>query len=121
MDQDAVVGSVGAGTERIRTANTAVEDVARAVRRAKIERRPMVISLPIDIQEQDCETEEPPTFVEHENAASRPSEEAVSRVAGLLEPLSRPAITAGRGAALAAARPQIEALRARSGRSSPPR
>src|SRR3712207_1314250 len=52
VDQDAVVGSVGAGTERIRTANTAVEDVARAVRRAKIERRPMVISLPIDIQEQ---------------------------------------------------------------------
>ena len=39
VDQDAVVGSVGAGFERIRSANTAVEDIARAVRRAKIQQR----------------------------------------------------------------------------------
>jgi thiamine pyrophosphate-dependent acetolactate synthase large subunit-like protein len=110
VDQDAVVASVGAGTEGLRSANTAVEDIARAVRRAKIKRRPIVISLPIDIQEQDCEAEDPPAFVEHENAAPRPSEETVSRVADLLESSSRPAIIAGRGAVLAAARPQLEAL-----------
>src|ERR671911_1231855 len=34
VDQDAVAGSVGAGIEGIRGANTAVEDIARAVRRA---------------------------------------------------------------------------------------
>jgi thiamine pyrophosphate-dependent acetolactate synthase large subunit-like protein len=115
VNQDAVVGSVGAGVERIRTASTAVEDIARALRRAKLERRPIVVSLPIDLQEQDCEAEDPPAFVEHENAASRPSEEAVSRTAELLKSSSRPAIIAGRGAVLAAARSQLEALGDRIG------
>ena len=115
VDQDAVAGSVGAGTERIRSANTAVEDITRAARRAKIERRPIAVSLPIDIQEQDCEAKEPPTFVEQEIAAPRPSEEAVSRVADLLDSSSRPAIIAGRGAVLAGARPQLEALGDRIG------
>src|SRR5919107_5908690 len=110
VDQAAVVASVGAGTEGLRSANTAVEDIARAVRRAKIKRRPIVISLPIDIQEQDCEAEDPPAFVEHENAAPRPSEEAVSRVADLLESSSRPAIIAGRGAVLAGGRPPLGGL-----------
>ena len=115
VDQDAVVASVGAGIEGIRSANTAVEDVARGARRAKIERRPIVISLPIDIQEQDCEAEEPPALVEQQSAAPRPSEDAVSRTVDLLESSSRPAIIAGRGAVLAAARPQLEALGDRIG------
>ena len=115
VDQNAVVASVGAGTEGIRSANTAVEDITRAARRAKIERRPIAVSLPIDIQEQDCEAKEPPTFVEQEIAAPRPSEEAVSRVADLLDSSSRPAIIAGRGAVLAGARPQLEALGDRIG------
>src|SRR5918998_2802102 len=115
VDQDAVAGSVGAGTAGIRSANTAVEDITRAARRAKIERRPIAVSLPIDIQEQDCEAKEPPTFVEQEIAAPRPSEEAVSRVADLLDSSSRPAIIAGRGAVLAVARPQLEALGDRIG------
>ena len=115
VDQDAVAGSVGAGSQGIRSANTAVEDIARAVRRATNERRPVVISLPIDIQEQDCEVEDPPAFVEQESAAPRPSEEAVSCAVDLLESSSRPAIIAGRGAVLAAARPQLEALGDRIG------
>src|ERR687897_1749374 len=53
VDQDAVVRSVGAGGEHIPGANTAAQDIARAVRRAKNERRPMVISLPIDVQQQE--------------------------------------------------------------------
>jgi thiamine pyrophosphate-dependent acetolactate synthase large subunit-like protein len=115
VDQDGVAGSVGAGIEGRRGANTAVEDIARAVRRATKELRPIVISLPIDIQEQDCEAVEPPTFVEQESDAPRPSEKAVSQVADLLESSTRPAIIAGRGAVLAAARPQLEALGDRIG------
>jgi thiamine pyrophosphate-dependent acetolactate synthase large subunit-like protein len=110
VDQDAVVSSVGAGVERIRRAETAVEDIARAVRRAEIERRPIVVSLPIDIQEQACEAEDPPAFVEDAILGPRPSEKAVSRVVDLLESARRPVIIAGRGAVLAAARPQLETL-----------
>lgn len=115
VNQDAVAASVGAGVERVRNANTATEDVSRAVRRARVERRPIVVSLPIDIQEQDCQTTEHPTFVEYEDAAPRPSEEAILRVVGKLETSSSPAIIAGRGAVLAAARPQLEALGDRIG------
>ena len=115
VDQDAVAGSVRAGTEGIRSANTAVADIARAVRRAKNERRPMVISLPIDIQEQECTVQDPPALVEQESAPPRPSVETISRTVDLLESSNRPAIIAGRGAVLAAARPQLEALGERIG------
>jgi thiamine pyrophosphate-dependent acetolactate synthase large subunit-like protein len=115
VDQDAVARSVGAGVERIRGASTAVEDVARAVRRAETEHRPVVVSIPIDLQEQDCEVVDPPVFVEAQLWSPRPSEEAVARVADLLEFSSRPAIIAGRGAVLAKARPQLEALGDRIG------
>jgi thiamine pyrophosphate-dependent acetolactate synthase large subunit-like protein len=115
VDQDAVAGSVGAGTEGIRGANTAVADIARAARRAKNERRPMVISLPIDIQEQECAAQDPPALVEQESAPPRPSVETISRAVDLLESSDRPAIIAGRGAVLAAARPQLEALGDRIG------
>ena len=115
VDQDTVVASVGAGLERLRSADTATEDVSRAVRRARVERRPILVSLPIDVQEQDCQTTDQPPFVEHEDAAPRSSEEAVLRVIDKLESSSRPAIIAGRGAVLAAARPQLEALGDRIG------
>ena len=115
VDQCAVVRSVGAGVEHVRAAHTALEDVARAVRRATFERRPIFISLPIDLQEQMCEAEEPPAFAEELVPAARPSVEAVARVVELLEASSRPAIIAGRGAVLASARPQLEALGERVG------
>ena len=115
VDQDAVVRSAGAGVERVRGADTVVEDVARAARRAMIERRPISVSLPIDVQEQTCEAEDPPAFAEELIAAPRPSEKAVQQVADLLEASSRPAIIAGRGAVLAGARPQLETLGDRIG------
>ena len=115
VDQDAVVRSVGAGVEHVRAAHTAVEDVARAARRATTERRPIAVSLPIDLQEQSCEAEDPPAFAEEPTPAPRPSGEATARVADLLEASSRPAIIAGRGAVLAGARPQLEALGDRIG------
>lgn len=115
VNQGAVAGSVGAGIARIRGADSAVEDIARAARRAETERRPVVVSLPVDLQQQTCDAENPPTFAETRFAAPRPSEEAVSRIADLLEASSRPAIIAGRGAVLAAAHPQLEALGVRIG------
>src|ERR687894_1226275 len=42
VDQDAVAGSIRAGTEGICSANTATEDVSRAVRRARVERRALL-------------------------------------------------------------------------------
>ena len=79
VDQAAVVRSVGAGVEHIRAAHTAVEDAARAARRAEVERLPIAVSLPIDLQGQTCEVIEPPAFAEEPILAPRPSGEAVAR------------------------------------------
>jgi thiamine pyrophosphate-dependent acetolactate synthase large subunit-like protein len=94
VDQDAVVRSIGAGVEHVRSAHTAVEDLARAVWRATTERRPVAVSLPIDLQEQSCEAEDPPAFAEEPIPAPRPSGEAIPRVTDLVEASSRPAIIA---------------------------
>lgn len=110
IDQDAVVRSVGGSVERIRNSKTVVEDIARAVHRAETERHPVVVSIPIDLQERSCEWRDPPRFVGTLAAAPRPSEEAVSLAADLLESAQRPLILAGRGAVLASAGPALERL-----------
>lgn len=115
VDQDGVVRSVGAGVERIRDSKTVVEDIARAAHRAATERRPVVVSIPIDLQKHSCDLADPPTFVEALASAPRPSEEAVSQVTDLLGSARRPLILAGRGAVLASAGPVLERLGDRIG------
>ena len=53
IDQDALVESVGAVAERVHGPATAVADVTRAVRRAVVERRAVVLMLPLDVQAAD--------------------------------------------------------------------
>ena len=116
IDQDTLVRSIGAGVHRVRGAELAVEDVALAVRRARAERRPIVLSLPIDLQEQDCPG---PDQVEPSLGPPlppvRPHDEAVSGVVDLLARSSRPLIIAGRGAVRADARQPLEQLGDRAG------
>src|SRR3954453_11541336 len=50
IDQDALVESVGAVSERVHGPATAIADAARAVRRAFVERRAVVLNLPLDVQ-----------------------------------------------------------------------
>src|SRR3954468_8067209 len=50
IDQVGLVESVGALAERVFGAETAVADVVRAVRRARVERRAVVLMLPLDVQ-----------------------------------------------------------------------
>src|SRR5215218_6621716 len=59
IDQDALVEAVGAVAERVHGPATAVADVARAVRRAREDRRAVVLMLPLDVQGAAV-TEDPP-------------------------------------------------------------
>ena len=59
IDQDGLVESVGAIAERIHGPETAVADAARALRRAELERRPVVLMLPIDVQAQPAPSAAP--------------------------------------------------------------
>jgi thiamine pyrophosphate-dependent acetolactate synthase large subunit-like protein len=115
IDQHDLVESVGAIADRVHSPATAADDATRAYQRALIERRPVVLMLPIDIQAQPAAQTEPsrPPLPRLPEAA--PAPEAVRNAADLLATAKRPAIIAGRGAVLAGAGPELERLGERIG------
>jgi thiamine pyrophosphate-dependent acetolactate synthase large subunit-like protein len=106
IDQAGLVESVGAVAERVHGPATAMADVARAVRRAVVERRAVVLMLPLDVQAAECDPALPPPLPEL--APPRPGD--VAALAALLAGAERPAIIAGRGAVLAGAGPALRRL-----------
>ena len=115
VDQGSLAATLGAIPERVRTPDTAATDTARAMRRAQTERRPVVLSIPIDLVEKDCpeDSTDVPTWPPLDPPV--PSESSVAAVVDLLASSRRPAIVAGRGAVLAGARGPLEALGDRVG------
>jgi acetolactate synthase I/II/III large subunit len=109
IDQDGLVESVGAVAERVHGADTAVADAVRAVRRARLERRAVVLMLPLDVQamEADRATGVPSS---PDLSPPRPDDATLARVAAALADARRPAIIAGRGAILADAGPALRRL-----------
>jgi thiamine pyrophosphate-dependent acetolactate synthase large subunit-like protein len=94
----------------VHTPATAVDDVARAYRRAALERRAVAVMLPLDVQ---AAAEDPDRQVPAAPAPvtrTRPAAEAVAAAADLLAGARRPAIVAGRGAVLAGAGGVLEEL-----------
>jgi thiamine pyrophosphate-dependent acetolactate synthase large subunit-like protein len=110
IEQGILAETVGALTERVRRPETAAADTARALRRARIERRPVVLNIPINLVDASCDggssviPDWPPL------EPPRPAERSVVEVADLLEGASHPAIVAGRGAAMSGAREALKAL-----------
>ncbi|MCO1656486.1 thiamine pyrophosphate-binding protein [Pseudonocardia humida] len=111
IDQDALVRSVGAVSERVHSAESAVADVLRAVGTVR-QRRTVVLNLPLDVQAQPCPlpdaVPEPPSWL-----PVRPAASAVEALARLIDGAARPVFLAGRGAR--AARAELEALAERCG------
>jgi thiamine pyrophosphate-dependent acetolactate synthase large subunit-like protein len=106
LDLAALAATAGAGFEPS-------SDVARAAGRAAREQRPIVLGLPIDVQEQEAAAGEPNTPLDLPRA--KPPAADVAAVADLIERSERPLILAGRGAVLADARADLEALGDRIG------
>jgi thiamine pyrophosphate-dependent acetolactate synthase large subunit-like protein len=119
IDQHGLVGAVGAAAERVHSPASAAADALRALRRAELERRPVVLMLPIDLQTQAQALApgdgDPPAPVPLP-AAPAPSRAAVAAAADLLQAAGRPVFIAGRGAVRSpGAATAIEALAARCG------
>ena len=113
IDQAGLVTAVGAGVERLHGPQSAVADAVRAYRRAGVERRPVVLLMPLDVQAAECgdATGAPLAAV----GPVRPAVGAVQSLADALEKASRPVILAGRGAVLAGAGALLEELAVATG------
>jgi thiamine pyrophosphate-dependent acetolactate synthase large subunit-like protein len=115
IDQHDLVESVGAIADRVHSPHTAADDAQRAYHRAKLEKRPVVLMLPIDIQPQPAVETEPRQPPPPETHPPEPSVRAIQAIADEIAAAQRPAIIAGRGAVLADARDELEQLAARIG------
>jgi thiamine pyrophosphate-dependent acetolactate synthase large subunit-like protein len=105
-----LVESVGAIADRVFSPKTAADDAQRAYQRALIERRPVVLMLPIDIQPQPPAQTEPAQPPPPPTAPPAPPAEAIAQAVQLIAGAQRPAIIAGRGAVIADAAEAIEEL-----------
>ena len=114
IDQPALAASVGARSERVHSAASAVHDTVRAFRTARGGRRTVVLNLPLDVQRERV----PASVLEHitmppMTVAVRPGAAAVAALADQLVSAQRPVIVAGRGAR--GAGPALRTLAEKSG------
>lgn len=114
IDQGALAHGVGAVSERVYSAKSAVADTVRAYRTAVNERRTVVLNLPIDVQEQEV-PEGTPAMVAAltRPPAIRPGQQAVALLADRIRAAKRPVFVAGRGGREAA--PELLALAEQAG------
>jgi thiamine pyrophosphate-dependent acetolactate synthase large subunit-like protein len=97
IDQREVVKASGAGFEQLRTPDTASYDIAHALYRARIERRPIVLNMPADFMWQ--EVAHTPYVFEVFNAPTLvPEGDQLDAAVGMIASARRPIILAGIGA-----------------------
>jgi thiamine pyrophosphate-dependent acetolactate synthase large subunit-like protein len=96
VDQAAIAHACGAVVERVHTPATATADAARALHRARAERLPVVLQVPIDLPAQEAPEAAPPPAVA--TAGPAPTPDDVEAVAELLAAAASPVLLAGRGA-----------------------
>ena len=98
IDQDAAVLAIGATPARIRSAASAIADTTDAFRTALHERRTVVLSMPVDLQDELVEWDDASVPSIGERMPRAADAESVARLAELLARAERPVIVAGRGA-----------------------
>lgn len=111
IDQGRLIEAAGGIAERIHSASTATEDVRRAFRRALVERRPVLLDMPLDVQHEEVDSGAP-TRVETVAALPRavPAPESMDTLADVVRSAEYPVVIAGRGAWSSGAREHIEQL-----------
>jgi thiamine pyrophosphate-dependent acetolactate synthase large subunit-like protein len=114
IDQGSVARGLGAAATRVRSAETALEDVARAYALARNGRRAVVLNVPIDVQDQELTGERNPE-VPARLGEPRPDDDDIARFVELLLTAERPVFVVGRGGRSAEARDAVADLAARCG------
>src|SRR5215204_5925285 len=91
VDQPGLAALLGAVPERIHSGATAAADTARALRRARVERRPVVLNMPLDVQGEPAPGGAAPRVL-REPERPAPAPEAVTEAAALIAAARRPVI-----------------------------
>lgn len=112
--QRELVLPTGAGFEQVRSPETAIRDLASAVRHALVERRPVVLNVPAEFMWRDVDYQAL-TAAAFAPQAISPDPAVLDNVVGLLAAASRPILLAGRGAADSHARAALLRLAERLG------
>ncbi len=112
--QRAFVDASGAGFQQVLSPATITTDTAVAIRRAWVERRPIVLNLPLDFEWVDVEYVAVPK-VEVTPTLVGPDPAALDTALGIIASAARPIVLAGKGATSAAARDALGALARRLG------
>jgi|SRR5579859_2808507 len=114
IDEARLAEVAGAVHRRLTSPEAAVEEVAEAARIAIVDRKTVLLSLPLGVQA--GESPPPAGLSEPVVHAGQPAPAAdVEALAGLLASAGRPLLVAGRGAVLSGARGPIEELAQRTG------
>lgn len=114
ISQRDVVLPTGAGFEQVRAPRTAVEDLTTAIRRAVLERRPVVLNMPADFQWEEVAYAPLPAKWPAPQAVP-PDPEVMDRAVGVVGSAERPLVLAGQGAMTPDARTALLRLASRIG------
>jgi thiamine pyrophosphate-dependent acetolactate synthase large subunit-like protein len=110
IDLTAFAAAAGAQVECVTDPADTVAVISRALATAGRARSPVVVGIPVDLQQDEAEWDEPPPGPTAGPPRSRPGPRDIELAADLIAASRRPLILAGRGAVLANARASLEAL-----------
>lgn len=114
IDQRSVTGPSGAGFEQLRSTATLMSDVHRAFRRARAERRPILLNIGVDLQWQEIDPDPAPRLDVVEQPA-RANPDALDAALGIIASARRPVVLAGVGVQRSGARDAVLRLARRIG------
>jgi len=96
--------AAGAGFEQLRTSRTVAEDVATVLRRAIVERRPVALNVPHELDWKPAENFAPIRIRIPDSRATVSSSDDLDAAIGIIATAKRPIVLAGRGAKSPAAK-----------------
>ena len=118
IDQAPLALATGAHFVPIRTIDRALDCVREAFYVARVERKPVVLSVPLDLQKEAfpyLPDYTPSTELVPQPQMLRPDPEIVDQIAGMMAEAERPIVIGGRGAIWSGAKVALETLAEESG------
>jgi thiamine pyrophosphate-dependent acetolactate synthase large subunit-like protein len=115
IDQARLAQATGAEVVEVTSPAHAAADLRHAMTRAVSSRVPVLLNLPVDVQQAEAEPATGPPWRPPARPRPAPEPAAVRAAARALAAARRPVVLAGRGAVLAGARAELERLADRAG------